>query len=160
MRPKGNPRINLTISYSARTKMNVTLECGDDGLTIWFGAVAGVADIVPIDDLPQCQLLIGGAREVRGLRFGSDASKLCPYELVKFTASHSGLYVTATLQSTYDSSCDMGYVYFDKRGPGSAKRSIDCGFVVLDVGDDGAIIGIEVFSPSETMPRLASQDAK
>lgn len=140
--------------------MNVTLDCGQDDLTMWFGNPTPKIRAVPIDEIPQCEILIEDTRTLRGFRFRSDLATMCPYELAKLSANKSGERVAATILSTYDSSCDMGYVYFDKRGPGSVKRSIDCGSVVIDIGEDGAVIGIEVFSPSETLPALTTTDAK
>ncbi len=140
--------------------MNVTLDCGQDDLTMWFGSPAPSAQVTPVDELPQCEVLIDHGRTVRGFRFRSDLLKLCPYELAKLSANHSGRQIVASIQSTYDSSCDMGYISFDYRGAGSVKRSIDCGFIVIDIGHDGAIIGVEVFSPSKTLPVLATTDAK
>ena len=140
--------------------MNVTLDCGQDDLTMWFGAAEPSAQATPVDGLPQCEILIDHGRTLCGFRFRSDLTKLCPYELAKLSANHSGAQIIATIQSTYDSSCDMGYLYFDKRGAGSVKRSIDCGSVVIDIGEDGAIIGVEVFSPSDILPVLATTAAK
>jgi len=140
--------------------MNVTLECGQDDLTMWFGSPEPSATPLPVDGMPQCEILTDGLRVLRGFRFRSRLSQLCPYELAKLSARHFGSQMVATVQSTYDPTCDMGYIYLDKRGPGSVKRSIDCGFVVLDVGDDGAVIGLEVLSPSEVLPLLATRDAK
>lgn len=140
--------------------MNVTLECGQDELTMWFGNPAPAARPVAVDGMPACEILIEHPRTLCGLRFRSDLAKFCPYELMKLSANNSGVQICATIQSTYDSSCDMGYLYLDERGPGSVKRSIDCGSVVIDIGEDGAIIGVEVFSPSDTLPVLAMTDAK
>jgi len=140
--------------------MNVTLECGHDELTMWFGNRTPSAQAIPVDGMPQCELLFEHHRTLCGFRFRSEVAKSCPYELAKLSANNSGKQIVATIRSTFDSSCDMGYLYFDKRGAGSVKRSIDCGSVVADIGEDGAIIGLEVFSPSETLPMLTSADAK
>ena len=139
--------------------MNVTLDCGQDDLTMWFVSATSSFHTTPVDGMPQCEILIEHPRTLCGFRFRSDLAKLCPYELAKLSANNSGEQIVATIPSTYDSSCDMGYLYFDNRGPGSVKRSIDCGSVVIDIGVDGAIIGVEVFSPSETLPVLTT-DAK
>lgn len=139
--------------------MNATLECGIDALTIWFGPVTPSADALPIDDLPRCQLLIDDSREICGFRFGPGGLPLCPRGLPMIAAGPDhGSRPVVDLETRYDPCCDMGYIYLEKRGPGSSRSQIDCGIVILDVGDDGVIIGIEVFSPSQNMPRLASQD--
>jgi len=127
---------------------------------MWFGNPAPSAQATPVDGLPECEILFDHRRTLCGFRFRSDLTKLCPYELAKLSTNHSVAQIVATIQTTYDSSCDMGYMYFDKRGAGSVKRSIDCGSVVIDIGDDGAIIGVEVFSPSDTLPALTTADAK
>ena len=140
--------------------MNVTLECGQDDLTMWFGNPKPSAQATPVDGMPQCEILTEHGRRLCGFRFRSDLAKLCPYELAKLSAINSEGQIVATIQSTYDLSCDMGYLYFDKRGAGSVKHSIDCGSVVIDIGEDGAIIGVEVFSPSDTLPVLTTTDVK
>ena len=136
--------------------MNVALECGNNDLTIWFGLPATSSTSSPVDGLPQCDLVTDGSDKLHGFRFRCDLTSLCPHELAKTSAANSGTQINASFHSSYDQSCDMGYIYFDQRGPASVDYSIDCGTVVLDVGHDGAIIGLEIFSPSKTLPLLAS----
>lgn len=135
------------------SKLNVILDCGEDSLTIWFVYSASSVSVSFIE-LPQFELLTDGAETILGFRFCSSLKRLCPYELIKICLAHSGTQINALLQAAYDRSCDMGYIHLDKRGAGSVKQSVSYGSIVLDVGDDGAIIGIEVFSPSKTLPLL------
>ena len=134
--------------------MNVALTCGSDELTIWFPAPDERVHSCPIEGLPKCRLLFRDADELQGFQFCSDLKNLCPYELAKVAAANQGSQINAQLESTFDPSCDMGYIHFDNRGPASVQRSIDCGTVILDVGNDGVIIGIEVFSPTRILPIL------
>ena len=51
----------------------------------------------------------------------------------------------------------MGYISLDYRGPASVAYtvgSIGQG-ALIDIGKDGAILGLEVFSPSQLLPALA-----
>jgi len=134
--------------------MNVTLDCDTDELTIWFPSPDECVGSCAIDGLPQCRLLFSNTDVLLGFRFCSDLKNLCPYELAKIVAANQGSQINAHLETTFDPSCDMGYVHFDNRGPASVQHSLDCGTIILDVGHDGAIIGIEVFSPTETLPIL------
>jgi uncharacterized protein YuzE len=134
--------------------MHVTLQCGDDDLTIWLPSWAEIVHVEFVERIPNVRLLFGNNDILRGVAFDSDLRTLCPYELAKVASSNVGNDIQADLQSTYDSSVDMGYVYLDKRGAASVAYSVDCGRVILDVGKDGAVIGIELFSPSTLLPEL------
>ena len=118
--------------------MLATLECGNDDITIWFSSSPSPAHRVSIEELPNCSLLFGPDDLFLGLSIGDQLQDLCPYELAKTAAANAGASVAAQFESTYDASCDMGYVYFDRRGPASVDHSVDCGAVILDVGKDGA----------------------
>ena len=144
----------------AQSEMNVTLEYGTEDLTIWLPVPDKCDGSSEIEGLPQCRLLFRGGDVLQGFQFCSDVRSLCPYELAKLAAANQGSQVNAALETTFDPSCDMGYVHFDKRGPASVQRSIDCGTVIVDVGNDGAIIGIEVFSPTRTLPSLVETHRK
>ncbi|MFL5328289.1 MAG: DUF2283 domain-containing protein [Gemmataceae bacterium] len=82
---------------------------------------------------------------------------LCPYELAKVVHQNAGRRITAQLNATYDQSCDMGYVYLDKREPASVDYTVNMNLeVCVDVGKDGVVIGLEVFSPSRRLPLLTA----
>ncbi len=134
--------------------MRVTLQCGADDLTIWLPSRAEIVQVESVERVPKCRLLFGRNDVLRGVVFDSDLRALCPYELAKVVSSNVGNDIQADLQSTYDSLVDMGYVYLDKRGAASVAYSVVCGRVILDVGKDGAVIGIELFSPSTLLPEL------
>jgi uncharacterized protein YuzE len=134
--------------------MHAILQCGTDELTIWFSSPTPATRREGVQDFPGCTLLFDHLDVLLGLSISGQLHDLCPYELAKTASSNAGSSVDAEFQSTYDSSCDMGHIYFDQRGPASVERCADCGAVILDVGKDGAIIGMELFSASKTLPGL------
>jgi len=134
--------------------MHVTLQCGTDCVTICLPSRAAIVRSESVERIANCRLLFADNDVLRGVVFESDLRALCPYELAKVVSSNAGNDFQADLQSTYDSSVDMGYLYLDYRGVGSVAYSVDCGRVILDVGKDGAVIGIELFSPSTLLPEL------
>jgi uncharacterized protein YuzE len=139
--------------------MRVTLQCGTDNVTIWLPSRTAIVRREAVERIPNCQLLFADYDIFRGVELESDLRTLCPYELAKVVCSNAGSDLQADLQSTYDSSANMGYLYLDKRGAGSVAYSVDCGRVVLDVGKDGAVIGIELFSPSTLLPEFVAAHA-
>jgi uncharacterized protein YuzE len=148
-----------TPQRSGTQTMHVTLQCGTDALTIWLPSRAAILHAEAVERIPNCRLLFAANAVLRGIAFDSDVQALCPYKLAKVVFASAGHDVPAHLQSTYDASVDMGYVYLDKRGAGSVAYSVDCGRVILDVGKDGAVIGIELFSPSTLLPELVDAHA-
>lgn len=134
-------------------QMNVTLARGEDDLTIWFPSSCPPAKHVSINGLPQCALLMDHRDVVRGFRFFSNGVSSCPATIMERAPENASCQVF--LDATCDSSGGMGYVYLDKRGEASVRESIDCGIVILDLGHDGAVIGIEIFQPSKCLPALA-----
>jgi uncharacterized protein YuzE len=133
--------------------MHVTLACGTDELTIWFARPAIPPRETAVDQLPNVRLLFDRA-ELKAIRM-LGLRTVCPYELAKVTCAHAGTEVQAELPSSYDSSCDMGYIHLDMRGPASVDYTIATpGGVCIDIGKDGAILGFEVFSPSSVLPEL------
>lgn len=136
--------------------MRVTLCCHSDRVTIRFAPTTAAGREYPVVDLPGAWLVVDEVGRLCGLRVtGLDA--LCPYELRKVIRANAGGEIQAELHSTYDSSCDMGYINLDRRGPASVAYtvgSIDQG-VCIDIGKDGVILGLELFSTSQLLPTLA-----
>jgi uncharacterized protein YuzE len=137
--------------------MQVTLSCAADEVAIYFGDTRSGLHESPISGLSGAWLILDDVGRVSGVRItGIDAS--CPYELRKVIQRNIGSEVRAELQSTFDASCDMGYVYLDKRGPASVAStvgSMDSG-VLVDIGKDGVVLGFEIFAPSRLLPALAN----
>ena len=77
--------------------MNVTLDCGQDDLTMWFVSPTLSFHTTPVDGMPQCEILIEHPRTLCGFRFRSDLAKLCPYELA--ASCHFGWQVDSGLFS-------------------------------------------------------------
>ena len=129
--------------------MRVTLSCHSDEVLIGFAPTTAASRENPVADLPGVWLVLDELGTLCGLRvIGLDA--LCPYELRKVIQENAGGEVQAELHSSYDSSCDMGYISLDRRGPASIAYTvgrIDQG-VCIDIGKDGVILGLELFSPS------------
>jgi len=139
--------------------MHATLQCGTDDLTIWFTSPTQKTRREHVEDFPSCGLLFDHQDVLLGISISGRLQDVCPYELAKIALSNVGNSVEAEFQSSYDSSCDMGSIYFDQRGPASVERSIDCGSVIIDIGKDGAVIGLELFSPSKILPALVATHA-
>src|SRR5262249_51786743 len=121
--------------------MQVTLSCAADNVTIYFDhAIVGTRES-PISELPGACLVIDDVGRISGLRI-TKIGALCPYELQKVIRSNAGSEVRAELQSTFDASSDMGYIYLEKRGPASVATTVgnmDTG-VLADIGKDGVIL--------------------
>ena len=45
---------------------------------------------------------------------------------------------------TVDREVGASYIYLEKMGKGSSKRQVALGSLVLDFGEDGSLLGIEV----------------
>ena len=139
--------------------MNATFDKRNGGLLIWFGQQHRTFSATPIENLPSCSLVTSGDDVLLGFPFYPDGVELIPQILASEIAKFGDDQIKMFLESSHDPDCDMGYIRFDDRGPASVKYSIDCGFVVLDVGNDGAVIGVEVFSPTKTCPLLIGANA-
>ena len=134
--------------------MQVTLVCNNDELIIWFAPAIKAPREIPVGNLPHAWLRYDQGGTLKALRMAGLKTQ-CPYELAKIVRTNMGSEIHAILQTTYDSSCDMGYIYLDYRGPSSVDFSIDTdGGVVIDIGKDGAVLGLELFSPSLLLPEL------
>jgi uncharacterized protein YuzE len=137
--------------------MQVTLLCAADHVTIYFEKAIGGTRESPVSELPGVWFVLNEVGRLSGIRI-TRIDALCPYELQKVIRSSAGSEVRAELQSTYDASSDMGYIYLDKRDPASVAStvgSMDTG-VLADIGKDGVILGFEIFSPSLLLPALAN----
>ncbi|GEM_PF-4277478 len=139
--------------------MVVTLQCEEDELTLWFSPPLTACIEAGIERLPNGWLLVDQTGALKGLRLVG-LRDLCPYELAKVARANAGHTITAELLASYDASCDMGYVYLDKRGPASVDYTVDAQHgVYIDIGKDGAVLGLEIFSPSHRLPELARAEA-
>jgi uncharacterized protein YuzE len=138
-------------------RMQVTLSCAADQVTISFGeAISGLRES-PVSGLSGAWLVLDDVGGLSGVRI-TRIDALCPYELRKVIRRSVGSEVRAELQSTFDASCDMGYIYLDKRGSASVASivgSMDSG-VLVDIGKDGVILGFEILAPSRLLPALAN----
>jgi uncharacterized protein YuzE len=133
--------------------MRVTLACGNDEVTIWFAATSSPPCEHSIERLLGAWLLFDG-RALVGLRL-IGLVVLCPYELAKVVRAHARREVHADLAAIYDHDRDEGYVYIDQRGLGSVSHTIPAALGVnVDLGHDGTVIGLEIFSPSRLLPEL------
>lgn len=137
--------------------MRVTLACAADHVTIHFEDAKGGTRETPVSELPGTWLVLDEVGKLSSVRI-TRIDTLCPYEFRKVIRSNAGSEVRAELQSTFDASCDMGYIYLDKRGAASVAStvgSMDSG-VLVDIGKDGVILGFEIFAPSRLLPTLAN----
>jgi uncharacterized protein YuzE len=137
-----------------KTRIPVVISCGEKEATIWFAISKDAVRVKAIDEVGSAELLFQDTA-LKGLRF-RQLSGLCPYELAKTIRAHAGANIEAELPASYDATCDMGYVYLEERGPASVAHTVCASNVNIDVGRDGAIVGLEVFSPSTTLPKLAN----
>lgn len=136
-----------------RLHLPVTLACGSDDVTIWLAPATAPVREHPIKLVENAWLLFDG-HALKGLRLVG-LGALCPYELHKVIRANAGSVVQAYLPATYDGSVNMSYIYLDDPVPGSAGYTIpDLGGVNVDRGYDGAILGLELFSPSRLLPEL------
>jgi len=137
--------------------MQVRLSCAAAEVTIHFDDAKGGIREIPVSELPGAWLLLDDVGRLSGVRI-TRIDALCPYELQKVIRSNAGSEVCAELQSIFDASSDMGYIYLEKRGPASVAStvcSMDTG-VLADIGKDGVILGFEIFAPSRWLPALAN----
>ena len=137
-------------------EMRVTLSCRSDQVAIQFEAQRVAAYESPVAELQGASLVFDDLGTLSELRVRGIES-LCPYELKKVIQGNMNREIQVDLHSTYDSSCDMGYIYLDRRGPASVAYTVvsDEG-VCIDIGTDGVILGLEIFSPSKFLPALAA----
>jgi uncharacterized protein YuzE len=136
--------------------MRVLLSCGIDDLTIWFGSLSDSVDRKLVNELPECSLIFDSQNRLRALQISANITQLLPEKLAQIVIAHAKSQIAAELTSTYEASVDMGYIYLEERGPGCVQRCINCETVILDIGKDGALIGIELFSPSTLLPELVA----
>src|ERR1700722_6358812 len=137
--------------------MQVTLSCADDQATIRFEGVTVGLQESPFSNLPGAWLILGESGMLAGIRITA-LDPLCPYELRKAIGKNAGCEIRIDLLTPFDASCDMGYIYLEKRGPAPVAftvGSMDTG-VLADIGKDGVILGFEVFTPSRRLPALAN----
>jgi uncharacterized protein YuzE len=126
-------------------------------VTIYFEDAIGETRESPISELPGAWLVLDNLGRLLGVRI-TKIDALCPYELQKVIRNNAGSEVRAELQSTFDAASDMGYIYLEKRCPGSVAStvgSMDTG-VLADIGRDGMILGFEIFAPSRLLPALVN----
>ena len=95
--------------------MRVTLQCGADDLTIWLPSRTAIVPRPIRGTRANCRLLFAENDVLRGVAFDSDLLALCPYEMAKVVSASAGSDIQTDLQSKFDPSVDMGYIYLDKR---------------------------------------------
>ena len=140
--------------------MHVTLCCDEDEFVIWFAEPLPNAREIPVGDHANVRLVLDEHKVLKGVRL-LGLRDVCPYELAKVARVNAGQIIKAELRASYDSSCNMGYVYLDYRGPGSVAETVPTDFGLnIDIGKDGNVVGLEVFSASRILPELATMEPR